>query len=51
MDIEAITRILMPPVSKMLVSMLNDGPTENLDEDKLNEDLSRLPDAPDEELR
>jgi hypothetical protein len=51
MDIEAITGILMPHMAKMFEGIKEGEPVKDLDKDKLNAELARLPDTPDENLR
>ena len=51
MDIPAIVNVLMPHSNEMLRAMREGRPAKELDKDKINAELARLPDKPDENLR
>ena len=51
MDISAIVDVIMPHMNKMFDSLFEGKLLEELNKEKLNEDLSKLPDEPDEELQ
>lgn len=51
MDLHAVAGVLASHWTKQAESMLLGGPAEELNEDEINEELARLPDKPDENLR
>jgi hypothetical protein len=50
MDIAALVGVLMPHVLEVMDEMTEGKPAADIDVDQLNEELSRLPDEPNEEL-
>jgi hypothetical protein len=51
MDLHAILRVSMPSFSEMIVALQTGQPIPVPDKDKVNAELARLPDSPDENLR
>jgi len=51
MDISAIVGVLLPTTLKSLEAMLAGESAKDFDKDKLNAELARLPDTPNEQLR
>jgi len=51
MDIHGLVRLLMPQMSEMSEALRIGRPANVFNTDKLNADLARLPDKPDEKLR
>ena len=51
MDMEAISKVLMPYFAKMFEAMRAGQPASGMDINELNAGLARIPDKPDEDLR
>lgn len=51
MDVQALTSLMIPRMTKMLEAVLAGQPAKELNKDEINAELARLPDKPDETLR
>jgi hypothetical protein len=50
MDLQALTSVMTPHMTKMLEAVLAGQPAKELNMDEIHAELARLPDKPDENL-